>query len=202
MARFPSREAEVAALASEMINGLTEHAENFPAPPIGVAELQARLDAYRNAHEAAVLVQSSAAEAFDVKDEALRSLSDDMRLVLKYAEHAAKEDEVKLQALGWDIRKRASEPQAPGPPRTLEVEREGPGWVYLDWKKPSEGGAVAAYHVQVARSEGGEWKDVCTCFETMAVLTGQERGVDLVYRVIAVNRIGKGLASNTVTAFL
>ena len=69
MARFPSREAEVAALASEMINGLTEHAEDFPAPPIGVAELQARLDAYRNAHEAAVLVQSSAAEAFDIKDE-------------------------------------------------------------------------------------------------------------------------------------
>ena len=69
-------------------------------------------------------------------------------------------------------------------------------------EKPSEGGVVAAYHVQVARSEGGEWKDVCICFETMAVLTGQERGADLVYRVIAVNRIGKGLASNTVTAFL
>jgi hypothetical protein len=202
MARFPSREAEVAALASEIINGLTENAEDFPAPPLGAAELQAKLDAYRKAHEAAVLIQSKAAEAFDLKDEALASLSDDMRLVLQYAEHAVKDDEVKLQALGWDVRKQLSEPQVPGPARALEVKREGPGWVYLDWKKPSEGGLVAAYHVQVARSEGGDWKDVCTCFETMAVLTNQERGIDLVFRVVTVNRIGEGLASNTVTAFL
>jgi len=202
MARFPKREAEVAALASEMINGLTENTDDFPAPPLTVESLQASLDEYRRLHETAVVAKSAAAEAFDAKDKALESLSEDMRLVLHYAEHAVKQDEVKLQALGWDVRKTPSEPQPPGPARALEVKREGPGWIYLDWKRPSEGGVVAAYHVQVAHSEGGEWKDVCTCFETMAVLTGQERGVNLVYRVVTVNRIGEGFASNTVTAFL
>ena len=30
MARFPSREAEMAALAGTMVHGLAEHAEDFP----------------------------------------------------------------------------------------------------------------------------------------------------------------------------
>ena len=54
MARFPKREAEVATLASEIINGLTENVEDFPAPPIPAEALQARLDAYRRMHESAV----------------------------------------------------------------------------------------------------------------------------------------------------
>jgi hypothetical protein len=202
MARFPSREAEVAVLAAEIINGLTESADDFPAPPLGSAELQASLDAFRATHDAAVTAQAAAAEAFDVKDEALEHLSDQMRLVLHYAENTVKNDEVKLRALGWDVRKTAVAPQPPGPARALEVKREGPGWVYLDWKRPSEGGLVGGYHVQVAHSEGGEWKDITMCFDTMAVLTEQERGVDLIFRVVTFNKIGKGLASNTVTALL
>lgn len=202
MARFPKREAEIATLAAEIINGLTENAEDFPSPPITVEELQARLDTYRKAHDAAVIAQSAAAEAFDIKENALDSMCDDMRLVLHYAEHAVGKDEVKLGALGWGVRKSASKPQPPGPARSLEVKREGPGWIYLDWKRPSEGGLVGGYHVQVSHSEGGEWKQVHMCFDTMAVLTEQERGVDLIYRVVTFNKTGEGLASNTVTATL
>ncbi len=202
MARFPTREAEVATLAMEMISGLTEHAEDFPTPPLTAEQLQASLDNYHRMHEATVLADGAAAEAHDVKDSALQRLADDMHLVLAYAEHAVGQDEVKLQGLGWDVRRQPAAPQVPGPARALEVEREGPGWVYLDWKRPSEGGAVAGYHVQVAYSEGGEWKDVELRFDTMAVLTGQERGVDLIYRIVSFNKIGKGLASNTVKVFL
>ena len=84
----------------------------------------------------------------------------------------------------------------------LEVKREGPGWVFLDWKRPSDGGVVGAYHVQVSANGAGQWEDVSTCFDTMAVLTSQERGVELSYRVVAVNRVGEGVPSNTVTAVL
>ena len=202
MPQFPSREAEVATLASEIINGLTEHSDDFPSPPISAEDLMARLTTFRNAHNATVIAQSAAAEAFEVKGEAFEALTDDMRLILQYAEHAVKEDQVKLQALGWDVRKKPSAPQVPGPARALEVKREGPGWVFLDWKRPSEGGTVAGYHVQVARAEGGEWQDVVMCFDTNAVVTDQERGVELIYRVVTFNRLGKGLASNTVTALL
>jgi len=202
MARFPRREAEVAALASQMINGLTEQAENFPAPPISIEQLQASLDNYQRMLEGAVIAQTTAAEAFEVKDDALDNLKDEMQLVLRYAEHAAASDDVKLGALGWGARREPSTPQPPGPARALEVKREGPGWIYLDWKRPSEGGTVAGYHVQVAHMEGGEWKDVTMAFETMAVLTEQERSVDLLYRIVTFNKAGNGLASNTVTAHL
>jgi hypothetical protein len=202
MSRFPRREPEVAALASQMITGLTEQAEDFPTPPIGIEQLQASLANYKRTLEAAVVAQTSAAAAFEVKDDALDVLKDEMQLVLRYAEHAVSNDELKLGALGWGTRREPSEPQPPGPARSLEVKREGPGWVYLDWKRPNEGGSVAGYHVQVAHTKGGEWKDVTMCFDTMAVLTEQERSVDLLYRVVTFNKAGNGLASNTVTVLL
>jgi len=155
MGRFPTREAEVATLAADIINGMTETADDYPSPPITLEELQSKLDAYWRTHEAAVQAQGVAAEAVDVKNQALSDLADDMRLVLRYAEHATKNDEVKLQKVGRDVRKTASAPHPPGPARALEIKREGPGWLYLDWKRPSEGGSVAGYHVQVTMSEAG-----------------------------------------------
>jgi hypothetical protein len=202
MARFPRREADIATLASQMITGLTEHAEAFQSPPRSPEELQASLEAYVRQHEAAVLAKAAASEAYADKDEALQALTDDMKLVLSYAENTAKGDPEKLQALGWDARRDATSPQPPGQVLALEVKREGPGWLYLDWKKPSDGGLVAAYHVQLQKDGTGEWADISTCFDTLAVLTSQQRGVDLTYRVVAVNRYGEGLPSNTVTATL
>lgn len=202
MARFPTREAEIATLATEIISGLTENAEDYPAPPITTEVLQSKLDAYWHTHEAAVLAQGAAAEAFAVKKDALEELADDMRLVLRYAEHATKNDEVKLRALGWGVRKTASPPREPGPARALEIKREGPGWIYLDWKRPSEGGTVGGYHVQATTTEGGGWSNIHLCFDTMAVLTEQKRGVELHFRIVSFNKTGEGLASNTVTAVL
>lgn len=202
MGRFPRREADVAALASQIVTGLTENAEDFPSPPRSVDELQASLDAYIRLLETAVVAEGAAAEAYDEKDDALLSLTEDMKLVLSYAENTAKKDPAKLTALGWEGRKQASTPQPPGQAGALEVKREGPGWVFLDWKRPSDGGVVGAYHVQVSANGAGQWEDVSTCFDTMAVLTSQERGVELSYRVVAVNRVGEGVPSNTVTAVL
>jgi hypothetical protein len=204
MARFPSRESDVAALASQMITGLTEEAETFSAPPRAPADLEASLEAYKSAQEAAVVARSAAAEAKDIKDDALDRLIDDMRAVLRYAEDTVNGDGAKLQALGWSGRSDPAAPRAPGQARALEVKREGPGWVYLDWKKPVDGGVVAAYHIQVLRDgeDENKWRDVTICFDTMAVLTDQERGVQLKYRVVTVNRVGEGLPSNTVTATL
>ena len=126
MGRFPRREADVAALASQIITGLTENAEDFPSPPRTVDELQASLDSYKRMLEAAVVAEGAAAEAYDEKDDGLESLTEDMKLVLSYAENATRNDPAKLTALGWDGRRQASSPQAPGQARALEVKREGP----------------------------------------------------------------------------
>lgn len=202
MRRFPTREAEVAALARQIVSGLTENAEHFPAPPLPPAELQKALDAYVRKHEAAVSARAAAALAFDEKDEALQELVYGMKAELRYAEHAVRYDEAKLKTLGWRKRHKSAAVSAPGSARSLEVRREGPGWVCLDWKRPEDGGVVATYQVQLYRPDTREWQTIELCFDTLTVLTDQERGVDLIYRVVTLNKAGEGLASNTVTVVL
>jgi hypothetical protein len=74
--------------------------------------------------------------------------------------------------------------------------------VLLEWQRPVSGGRVAAYHVQTQREGETEWNDVTTCFERMTVLTEQERGVELKYRVVSANKAGQGIASNVVKVVL
>ena len=72
--------------------------------------------------------------------------------------------------------------------------------MFLDWKQPVDGGRVSAYKVQ-SRS-GGNWQDVATAIETEATLVDQPKGAELEYRVIAINKAGDGLPSNTVMVVL
>ena len=46
MARFPTRKAEIAALAGDIIHGLTQYTEDFPTPPVAAPELQTAVDTY------------------------------------------------------------------------------------------------------------------------------------------------------------
>ena len=63
-------------------------------------------------------------------------------------------------------------------------------------------GSYQAYKVQVARPEEGVWKDVGMSVETELLVSDQERGVDLQFHVIAVNRAGEGGPSNIVRVVL
>jgi len=202
MARFPSREAEMAALAGTMVHGLAEHAEDFPDCPVSVEALQEALARYNRAKEIAATAQGAAAEAFDEKQDAAQDLSDKMKNVLRYAEIAVRQDEAKLKNIGWSGRSDPVSLQPPGAPRTLEVKREGRGWVYLDWKTPAEGGSVSAYRVLTRTSGDTEWKEVVLSFESMTVLTEQPQGVDLEFQVIAINKAGVSLPSNLITVAL
>ncbi len=71
MARFPTREADVAALAGTIAFGLAEHAEDFPDCPVGVEVLQEALARYNRAKEIAASAQGAAAEAFEEKEDAV-----------------------------------------------------------------------------------------------------------------------------------
>ncbi len=202
MRKFPRREADVAALAQLIVAGLKKNADDFASPPLSPAELQALLDDYRKKHNAAVSAQAAAGLAFDAKDKALKELTEGMKVELHYAEYAVKHDEEKLLSLGWSKRRKPRSMTAPGQTLPLEVKREGPGWICLDWKKPIDGGKVSTYQIQVRHEKKGKWRNVELCFETMTVLAEQVRGIDLEYRVFALNKAGKGLPSNVVTAVL
>ena len=46
MARFPDREAEIKALAQNIVTGLAANASDFPSPPVASADLQALLNSF------------------------------------------------------------------------------------------------------------------------------------------------------------
>ncbi len=52
--RFPRTESDIATLAGRVVDGLTNAAEDFPAPPVSSEELRGKLDAFQAADTATV----------------------------------------------------------------------------------------------------------------------------------------------------
>ena len=148
MARFPTKEAEVLALAHEIESGLNANAATYPAPPFPGIALAMAMNAYNTTKNAATAAVAAAEQATATKDEALQTLADHMRADLRYAENTVDFDDDKLKLLGWGGRKAKTSLEAPGQARSLEVPRQGEGWIFLDWKEPVDGGKVAAYKVE------------------------------------------------------
>lgn len=202
MARFPKSEAEIMALAQVMGTGLAVNDAIYPDPPVTMVNFGSAIMAYSTARNAAVAAQAAAELAIAAKDEALQALTDAMKSELRYAENTVNYDDDKLKLIGWGGRADKTSLQTPGQARTLEAPREGDGWIYLDWKEPVDGGAVAAYKVQRRLRPDGAWLDVGMAVESEITLTNQERGKEWEYRVLAVNKTGESIASNTVMAVL
>ncbi len=201
MARFPKAEAKIAQLALQMADGLAVATETFPSPPVPAPVLKAQLDDYHE--KTAALVQSRAEARIRRVDKsrALKTLKDSMRADLRYAEIMARRHPEYLIQLGWRARRARTALKAPGEVRDIAMRDEGDTWVLLTWDAPDEGGEVAAYQIQ-RRQPRGKWEDAATSIDRIELLRGQPRGVELEFRVVAMNRAGDGSPSATVTAVL
>ena len=201
MARFPKREADIRILVQNIITGLTDNPD-FPDPPFTPEQLQALLDHSIALEDAQVAAQAAAQQATEAKQAGNDQMISAAKSVLSYAEDAVHGNDAKLAALGWGGRAEPTPLQVPGQPRSLEVVKEGQGWLTLDWKKSKDGGKAAFYQVERREASGGGWTMVGTALDTEITLNNQERGKEFEYRVIAVNKAGESAASNTVSAVL
>lgn len=201
MSQFPKTEADIAALALVVIEGLEKAAEDFPNPPVSAAELRAKLDTFNAANTAAVATDTASQEQHAVKDDALGDLAHSMRADLKYAEFAVRDEPEKLNRLGWSPRRPATPLQPPGEVRDIGIAGEGDTWLILTWKPPVDGGVPGVYQIQRKR-EGSPWEDIGISTDTEELCSNQPRGVELYYRVFAVNKAGTGQPSATVTVVL
>lgn len=138
----------------------------------------------------------------ETKAAGLEELVTAMRADLRYAEDAVNYDDAKLSALGWSAKAAPTALEVSGQARALEAPQQGEGWVFLDWKKPADGGAVAAYKIERRERPAGDWMLVSMAIESEATLNNQERGKDWEYRVIATNKAGESVPSNTVAVVL
>ncbi len=200
--KFPETEPEIAALALLVIQGLQTIAQDLPAPPVPAGELQARLDRFNAANAATVVAESALREQHTTKDQALTDLVDGTKADLKFAEVIFRDQPEKLSQLGWGPRRNGSNLEAPGEVRDIRIVSEGDTWVTLRWNPPVDGGAGGAYQIQRKRKDAGVWEDVGGSVDTMQKLSNQPRGIEMDYRVVAVNKAGIGQPSATVTVVL
>lgn len=201
MARFPTRESDLIALAHQLIAGLTNHPKVFANPPVAAAQLQDRLTAFLNDGQAASVADTRAAEAHAKKDTSHELLADDMTTVLRYAERAVATPD-QLALIGWAGPRAHSALTPPGQPRALEAQRKAAGVVFLDWKDPAEGGKVASYQVQRRELPDGAWVLAGHAVDSEVVLADQPAGKNLEYRVYGVNKAGDGPVGNVVEVVL
>lgn len=208
MATFPISENDILALGETLKAGLTANTAIYPAPPVEPNALGGRLFNFTQARDAAIAAQAAAEEATAAKNEKLQDLIDAMKSDLTYAENTVDGDDDKLKLLGWSGRKPPTKLTAPGQPRNLEIDAEGPGTITLDWKKPAakSGGKPQSYIVQCRQLPDGAspaaWELKGMALDTETTLAGLTQGTRLEFRVIAVNKAGQSEPSNTVSAVL
>jgi hypothetical protein len=77
----------------------------------------------------------------------------------------------------------------PGEVRNIAIRDEGDTWVFLTREAPDQGGEVALYRIQ-RRTPRDKWEDGATPIDRLEPLRGQPRGVQLDFRVLAMNRAG------------
>ncbi len=201
MARFPNTEANIALLAEKMVSGLAAATEAFPSPPVPGPALEAQLDDFHQKTAALVKSRAEARMRRVDKTKALKVLKASMRADLRYAEFMARKHPEQLIQIGWRARRPRTPIKAPGEVRDIAIRDEGDTWVLLTWDAPDEGGEVAVYQIQ-RRKPRGKWEDEATSIDRIELLRGQPRGVELEFRVLAMNRAGAGSPSATVTAVL
>ena len=202
MPRFPKKEADILALAERLYAGLRANAAIYPRPPVRTLFLKWTTMKYMSFRDTAMAKQAAAEQATADKDDALADLIDAMKDDINYAENTVDFDDDKLKLIGWAGRKTATALAVPGQARLLEAPRQGEGWVFLDWKKPTDGGRPAAYKVMRRERPAGPWEDVATAVITEATLVEQPRGKEFEYRIVAINKTGEGPPSNTAMVVL
>jgi hypothetical protein len=201
MPRFPISETDTIVLAQLVANGIANNPTTFPNPPVLPAVLTGGITDYNDkineiqASEAAtrLLVQEKNA-SYDIVRQGTRDLVD-------YAQIVAKGNPAILELIGWGPRAEPQALQPPGQPRYFEIIGQGDGYARFDWKEPLDGGEVAAYNLMRAE-DGANFVIAGTFTASEGAVFEQPTGKKLFYNVVALNRAGSGVASNTVSVVL
>jgi len=208
MPKFPKREADILALCEAMIAGYLAHPADFPSRTPGplLPAMSGQYLAVKNTQTSALAASQIATEQKDAK---LAALVEVMKNELKKSEVDVGTDSEKLEYIGWGPKAPPSPADPPGQPRNLDAAVQGAGTVLLDWKAPARGsgGQVRTYVIKRREQpqgggEFGDWQQAGIALESETTLMNQPRGVQLEYRVKAVNTGGESTPSNTAAVVL
>lgn len=207
MGKFPTKEAEIVALGSAMMTGLTDNPGVYPDPPLPQASLGPLMNAYATSKNAAIAAKADVEAAVAQKNEALEALMAGIRKDLRYAENTVDFNNEKLALLGWSGRKTPEPIPTPGAPTDFTPVMQGSGSVIFQWKASTDdlAGPAKTYVVERRDKLNGdftEWKQVGISLRPEITLADQPQGIQLEYRVIAMNHNGSSGASNSAAVVL
>jgi hypothetical protein len=207
MAVFPRTESEVYGFAMTMLNGFDQYASLFPSVTLAMqTTLDQEISTFRAAIDGKESAKAAAKTATIAKDDAQESLEVFLRKLLKLAENDCVNNPQNLDYIGWSPRKEPTPLTAPGQPADFHPTFEGPGVLSLKWSKSSSGGLVRSYKIErsdlAAGGLPGPWTEITTTFDCNITLANQPRGIEMHYRVTAINPAGESMPSNIATAVL
>ena len=205
MAQLPRTQPEATQLTRHMIEGFTQHPETFPSA--NVPDLQAALDNFMTAAASYQSATAAAKQAGQRQKRAFAALQSEISQQIKVAEVDTVAQPVKLGLIGYSERRKPTAVTRPGPVVLKTPIPIGQDNVQLSWQKNSHTGCgpVQTYLVERRTMGSGQpspWSLCATAFDSPVVLNEQPQGVKLEYRVIAANRGGQSLPSNTVSVTL
>jgi hypothetical protein len=205
MPEFPTKEADIAALAERMLAGYEAHEADFPG--VVRARLRKRFNSYKTYRNIQILRVSAAQLATAAKNSKLGELTGLMKKYLKKSEVDVSGDLGKLSFIGWGTKAAFEHMAAPGQPRDLRIIAQDRTSVLLNFDRPATGGIVRNYIIERRQqlagiTEPGPWHIAATSLNNKTELTGQPRGIQTEYRVKAANVSGESMPSNTVAAIL
>ena len=192
-----------------MIAGYTAHPADFPSidPLTDLVALTAARDAYQADRQSQIDAKAQAQIATQTKSAKLGELEELMKNDLKLSEVDVADDPEKLAQIGWGPRQQPQPVEAPGQPTNLHPVAEGQGILWLAWDRPESGGIVRNFVVERREQPAGggvfgPWEIVGTALNNEISLDDQTRGIQLEYRVTAVNLGGTSTPSNTAAVVL
>ncbi len=205
MPSFPKKEAQIYTLANQMIAGYKAHAADFPST--SWISLSFRRVWYENARGNQLAAHSQLQLATQSKRQSLNSLKRLMKNYLEKSEVDIAVNPEKLSLIGWSPRQQPQPIETPGQPVNLHPDCEGPGTIRLIWDSPTGDSPIRNYVIEKRiyledNGRFGPWQIAGTSFDNETNLKNQPTGIQLEYRVKAVNTAGESPYSNTVAVVL
>ena len=198
MSRIPTKESDLMALAEAMMGGLKNNASLFPAPPISPEEMDTQLNNFTLNRDNVLAAKAAYEAAVDAKNIIFKTIDETVRDNAYYCKKVAEKNDSFLTLVGLSATRR-KEDEAPGQCGDFEVIKQGEGWATFEWKRPDDGGKPRAYKIERKNNQTDNWEIAAMAMETTAEVSNQTIGESFGYRVIASNRRGDGIVSNTVT---
>ena len=202
MPEFPRDEVGIIDQARQIIGGLENLEDDFPAIPVNADELKTILNEVIEDNSEVIQLKAQLKAAQQKKRGNLNRLAEASKDDLDYLKIKYRKNPARLIAFGWAKRHSRRKTEKPDQPRYLEILKIDGNTLYLDWKSPIDGGKVNAYVVKRLIEGESEFQEVHTVVKTEAKLINQPRRVRLTYLVAAINKAGESVASNSVEVVL